>query len=48
MRSGFKNMTGGVTGVGETKKAKSSLLGTIVTVVLVLATAAILWRRFGR
>ena len=47
MRSGFKNVANTVTGQQpETKSKKSSILGTVVTVLLVAAAAALLWKRF--
>lgn len=48
MRSGFKNVAHSVTGVGEAEEAKkSSFLGTLVTILLVVAAAALLWKRFS-
>ncbi len=50
MRSGFKNVATSVTGVGEDKPAKSrtsQMVSTAITVILVLAAAALLYRRFG-
>lgn len=47
MRSGFKNVAHSVTGVGEEQPAKkSSVLGTLVTILLVAAAAALLFKRF--
>ncbi len=45
MRSGFKNVTGAVTGTGAPSK-KNSLIGTVVMVGLVLAAAALLYTKF--
>lgn len=47
MRSGFKNVAGSV-GVGEApqRKKKSNLVGTIITVALVLVAAVVLYKRF--
>jgi len=47
MRSGFKGVANTVTGQQPASKSKkSSILGTVVTVLLVLAAAALLWKRF--
>jgi hypothetical protein len=47
MRSGFKNLADNVTGSGAREKKKSSVLGTVVTIALVIAAAAFAWYRFG-
>jgi hypothetical protein len=49
MRSGFKNVAHSVTGVGEeaATKKKTGVVGTAITVLLVLAAAALLYQRFG-
>jgi hypothetical protein len=47
MRSGFKNVANKVTGQEPANKSKkSSILGTVVTILLVAAAAALLWKRF--
>jgi hypothetical protein len=47
MRSGFKNLADNVTGSGAREQKKSSVLGTVVTIALVIAAAAFAWYRFG-
>ncbi len=44
MRSGFKNVANTVTGKAEAKKR--SRVGTLLTVLLVVAAIAVLYRRF--
>jgi len=46
MRSGFKNVTGAVTGTGP--PSKNSWMGTAVTVLLALAAGGLLYMKFFR
>ncbi|HUH05082.1 MAG TPA: hypothetical protein VML75_23955 [Kofleriaceae bacterium] len=48
MRSSFKNVTHSVAGVGDEPqgKKKSSVVGTIITVALVLVAAVVIYKRF--
>lgn len=47
MRSGFKKVAKNVAGSGEAKKSKKASIGsTLVTIVLLVAAAALLYRRF--
>jgi hypothetical protein len=47
MRSGFKSVANSVVGADDKPGKKNTLLGTLVTVLLVIAAAAVLYRRFG-
>jgi len=52
MRSGFKNVTHSVTGVGDEQAARqtrrSKIISGAITAILILAAALLLYRRFGR
>lgn len=47
MRSGFKNVANSVTGAEPEGTKKSTWIGTVITILLVVAAAALLFQRFG-
>ena len=47
MRSGFKNVANSVTGAEPEGSKKSTWIGTVITILLVVAAAALLFQKFG-